>query len=452
MVVVMITSFITPFMVNAVNLVIPAIGIEFGASQSMLNWIVSSFLISTAAFLLPFGRLADQHGRKKIFLLGMMLLAVSSLGCALAPTLPALLGFRALQGIASAMVLSTSMAILASIIPPQSRGKALGFNSAATYFGLTCGPVLGGFISNAFTWRSVFYFNMLIAVVVAFLTVWKLKGEWKGEPSKIDSGGIVFCILAQVLLLFGLNNIMTGLLNRSSFAVGVLLLVTFFIYEKRHKNPLLHVEIIIKNKPFAYASLAALVNYSATFAITYLLSLFLQAALQLDAAVSGLILLICPVLMVLLSPVVGHVSDRMSPRIIASTGMAITTVSLFIFIFLTINSPIIYVILNVGLAGVGFALFITPNTSAILGSVDKTQYGIASSILGNMRLIGQSISIAIVSIITSIYIQDLQISSPGYVENLLVSIRTAFIVFSILGVMGVWFTARKRKQVDGSSV
>lgn len=444
--IVMITSFITPFMSNAINLAIPSIGTEFGAGQSLLNWVVSGFLIATAAFLLPFGRLADQYGRRKIFLAGMILLAASSLGCAVSPSIIALICFRAVQGVASAMIFGTAMAILTSVIPPQTRGRALGLNSAATYVGLSCGPVLGGFISSALTWRAVFYLNLLIAIVVIVLTVWKLKGEWKGEASRLDSGGIVLCILAQAFILFGLTKLTANLLYQVSFLLGVILLVVFFLYEKTRRNPLLPIDRIIRNRPFAFANLASLINYSATFALTFVLSLYLQAVLHLDAAVSGLILLVQPVLMAVLSPVTGALSDRYSPAVLASAGMGISALGLIFFVFLTIQTPIILIVLNLAFIGIGFALFIAPNTNAIMGSVDKTLYGVASSVLGNMRLLGQAISMAIVSLITSVLVRD-QIGSPGYAGQLMASLRAAFIVFTVLCILGVFASLARAKVV-----
>jgi len=437
LVIVMITSFIAPFMSNAINLAIPAIGKEFNAGQSGLNWVVSGFLLSSAAFLLPFGRLADQYGRKKIFLIGMFSLAVSSLGCALAPSLAALICFRVIQGIASAMIFGTAMAILTSVIPPQTRGRALGLNSAATYVGLSCGPVLGGFISSAFTWRAVFGLNLLIAVLVIVLAVWKLKGEWQGAASKLDGAGIVLCILAQALLLFGLTDLTAGLVYQISLFVGIVLLIVFFLYEKKRQNPLAPVESIVKNRRFAFSNLATLINYSATFALSFVLSLYLQAALNLDAAVSGLILLVQPVLMAVLSPVTGALSDRLPPAALASAGMGISALGLFFFIFLTTRTPVILIVLDLAFIGLGFALFATPNTNAIMSSVDQTLYGVASSIVGNMRLLGQSVSMAIVSLIMSVLMRNLAIGAPGYVDQLMISIKIAFIVFAVLCALGV---------------
>lgn len=445
--IVMITAFITPFMSNAINLAIPAIGIEFGGNQNWLNWVVSAFLIPCAAFLLPFGRLADRYGRKKIFLLGMILLAVGALGCALATSLPVLVLFRMIQGIASAMIFGNSTAILTSVVPPQSRGKMLGLNSAATYIGLSAGPVLGGLISSVFTWRGIFYFNLLIALIVIVITVWKLKGEWTGAATKFDSWGSVFCIAAQALLLFGLSDLTTGLIYQLSFAAGILLLIVFVLYELRRQNSLIPIGIFTKNKQFAFSNLANLINYSATSALSFMLSLYLQTALGLGTATSGLILLVQPIIMAVLSPFSGALSDRIQPAVLSSLGIGITALGLFFFIFLSPQTSIILIILNLAFIGFGFALFSSPNTNAIMGSVDKTLYGVGSSVMGNMRLLGQSISMAIVSLITSALIGNLSIGTAGYVDQLMVSLRIAFTVFAILCVGGVFASLARGKVV-----
>lgn len=438
LIIVMIVSFITPFMSNAVNLAIPAIGLEFGGTQSLLNWVVSGFLLSTAAFLLPFGRLADQYGRKRIFLIGMVILAASSLACALATSLMALIVFRLFQGFASAMILSNSMAILTSVVPPEKRGRALGMNSAATYIGLSCGPVLGGLITGAVSWRGIFYFNLLLALFIIAITLWKLKGEWKGDTAKLDIGGIIFCIAAQGFLLFGLNDLTTGLLYQISFGVGVFLLIIFFLYEKHQKNPLIPINRIIKNRPFAFSNLATLINYSATFALSFILSLFLQTVRGIDTATAGLILLIQPVMMAVLSPVAGTLSDKIKPGVLASIGMGISAMGLFFFIFLSAQTAIILILINLAFIGFGFALFAAPNTNAIMGSIDRSLYGVASSILGNMRLLGQSVSIAIVSLIMSFIMGSLSIGMEGYAEHLMSTLRIAFIIFAALCATGVF--------------
>jgi EmrB/QacA subfamily drug resistance transporter len=449
MAIVMIASFITPFMANAINIAIPAIGAEFAGGLSLLNWVVSGFLLSSAAFLLPFGRLADLFGRKKIFLIGMFFLAAASLGCALAPSLIFLVIFRILQGIASAMIFSTAMAILTSVVPPQSRGKALGLNSAATYIGLSSGPVLGGLITSALSWRGIFYFNFLLAAIVIVLTLWKLKGEWTGAAGSIDGWGAVLCVAAQALLLFGLSDLTAGFLYQACFIAGVVLLAAFIVYEKRYRSPLIPVAAIAQNKPFAFANLATLINYSATFALAYVMSLYLQTALGIDTAVSGLVLLVQPVIMAILSPVTGMLSDKIRPAILASLGMGISALGLFFFIFLSTQTPLALIVVNLAFIGLGFALFASPNTNAVMGSVDKTLYGVASSLMGNMRLLGQSVSMAIVALITSVIMRGLSIGSPGYVAQLMVSFKIAFIIFSVLCVLGVFASMVRGKAAGG---
>lgn len=445
--IVMISSFITPFMSNAINLAIPAIGTQFGGSQSWLNWVVSSFLITCAAFLLPFGHLADRYGRKRIFLLGMILLAIASLACALANSLPALVLFRAIQGIASAMVFSNSMAILTSVVPPQSRGKMLGLNAAATYIGLSAGPVLGGLIASTFTWRGIFYFNLLIALIVIVLTLWKLQGEWKGTAFKFDTWGSVFCIASQALILFGLGDLTTGYIYQLSFIAGILILIVFVRYEMRRQNPLIPIGDFIKNRQFTFSNLASLINYSATFALGFVLSLYLQTTLGIDTATSGLILLVQPVIMTVLSPFSGALSDRVQPAVLSALGMSILAVGLFLFVFLSPQTPIILIILNLAFIGLGFGLFASPNTNAIMSSVDRSLYGVAASVMGNMRLLGQSTSMAIVSLITSALIGDLTIGSAGYADKLMISSRISFIVFTILCIFGVFASLARGKIV-----
>ena len=436
-IIVMITSFITPFMGNAINLAIPAIGREFGGSQSLLNWVVSSYLIATAAFLLPFGRFADQYGRKKVFLGGMILLAISSLACALAISLQMLVIFRIIQGIASAMIFGNAIAILTSVVSPQSRGKALGMVTAATYIGLSAGPVLGGLITGLLSWRGIFVFILLMVSAVIIFTLWKLKGEWKGAHESTDRWGIVMCIASQGLLLFGLAGLTKSVLYQVSFAAGLVLLVIFYFYEKKHANPLIPVTRIFRNRLFAFSNLASLINYSATAALTFIMSLYLQTALGIDTATAGLILLVQPIIMAVLSPITGTLSDKIQPAILASAGMGMSALGLVFFIFLGIETPVTLIILNLAFIGIGFALFSSPNTNAIMGSVERSLYGVASSLMNNMRLLGQSISMAIVSLVMSILMLNLSIGDPGYVDKLLTSNKVSFIIFAILCVFGV---------------
>lgn len=448
-----ITSFIAPFIGSAINLGIPQIGREYGVDQFWLNWVVTSYLLTTAAFLLPFGRLADVVGRKKIYIIGMFFFALTSLGCGLAFSFPMLLAFRALQGIACAMVFGTSMAILTSVVPPFERGRAMGFSAAVTYIGLASGPVLGGFICSVFNWRGIFYFNFILSALVFGLAVLKLKGEWKGaENERFDIIGGVLWVIGILLFLYGLSDISAGFSYVMYFVVGLVILIVFIGYGNKASAPLLPMGVFLHNRAFAFSNLAALINYSATFALAYLISLYLQNVQRIDISHAGLILLVQPVVMAVFSPLTGRLSDRINPQILASLGMGITTLGLFFFIFLGEQTSVVLIVLNMAFMGVGFALFSSPNTNAVMSSVDRTRYGLASSTLGTMRLLGQSLSMTIVALVTSLDMKNITLDSPSYVVSFLKSSQTSFIAFTILCFLGVFASlARGKRRGETSS-
>lgn len=445
MVIVMITSFIAPFMGNAINLGIPQMAQEFGVGQSLLNWVVTSYLFASAAFLLPFGRLADIVGRKKVFTIGMFLFALTALGCGFAFSFLMLIIFRVLQGVASAMIFGTSMAILTSVVPPKERGKAIGLSTAATYIGLSLGPVLGGLICSTLSWRGIFYFSFALALVILGLTLAKLSGDWLGAVDKFDTWGGLLWIFGIVLFLYGLTDVTAGFNYVITFIIGLVFLLAFIFYETKIPNPLLPIRMFMNNRSFTFSNLAALINYCATFALTFLMSLYLQNVQNIEISKSGLILLSQPILMAALSPLAGRLSDRINSQILASMGMAITALGLFLFIFLDERTSILLVIINLAFIGLGFAFFSSPNTNAVMSSVDRTLYGVASSTLGTMRLLGQTLSMTIVALITSLSMKNLPLDSPDYVISFLQSSRTSFIVFSVLCTIGVFASLARGK-------
>ncbi|NPV26054.1 MAG: MFS transporter [Firmicutes bacterium] len=438
LVIVTMASFLTPFMGSAVNLAIPSIGKELTGGAYLLSWVVSSFLLASAAFLVPFGRLADIIGRKKIFLLGIAGFSLFSLLCCSARSLEALIIFRLLQGIASAMVFSTGMAILTSVFPPGERGKVLGINSATVYTGLSLGPVLGGAMNHYLGWESIFYFNVPIGILIILLTLLKLPGEWVGASGeKFDLTGSILYVLGLVTFIYGLSSIAKSMEAKYILLLSLFVIGIFIWQQKQKENPLLNVALFSKNMTFAFSNLAALINYSATFAVSFLMSLHLQVTMGLNSQVAGLIMLAQPVVMALLSPFAGRLSDRIEPRIVSSWGMGIVTLGLFVLLFITKTTPIWLIVANLMLLGIGFALFASPNSNAVMGSVEKRFYGIASSTLGTMRLTGQAISMAIVTLIIALYVGNMELS-PAYSDLLIRSTKTSFIIFTVLSASGIF--------------
>ncbi|MEG6523564.1 MFS transporter [Desulfotomaculum sp. 1211_IL3151] len=438
-------SFLTPFMGSAINLAIPSIGKEFNSNALLLSWVATSYILASATFLVPFGRLADIVGRKKIFLLGIIAFTLSSFFCGFAWSINSLILFRVLQGIGSAMIFGTGMAILTSVFPPQERGKVLGINVATVYTGLSLGPVLGGVLNHNLGWQSIFYLTALISLVVLLFSIAKLKGEWagaKGEP--FDLLGSLLYSVGLVTFMYGISAIDSVVWAKYVLAIGLVVLITFVFYEMKVTHPVLKIGLFSKNITFAFSNLAALINYSATFALGFLLSMYLQVVLGYNSQTAGLILLSQPVLMALLSPYAGTLSDRIDPRIVSSWGMAISTLGLFIFCFLTKTTPIWLVVLNLGLLGIGFALFSSPNTNSVMGSVEKKFYGVASSTLGTMRLTGQTISMAVVTLLLTIYIGEVNLSSADP-DSLLKGTKTAFIVFTVMCFGGIFASLARGK-------
>lgn len=444
LIIAIISSFLTPFMSSAINIALPAIGNEFLTNAILLSWIPTSFLLASAIFAVPFGRIADIYGMKKIFTYGMVIFTISSFLCAIAPSDISLIAFRVIQGIGTAMVFVTGLAIVTSVYPPQERGKAIGFTIGAVYVGLSLGPALGGIMTQFLGWRSLFYLVVPFGILVLVLTFWKLKGEWAAcQGEKFDLPGTILYSIALLTFMLGFSEL-PGITGIIMIIIGVIGLAAFVMLELKVKVPVFDMKLF-KNRTFGFSSLAALINYMATFAVVFLLSLYLQYIKGFDASDAGLILIAQPVIMAILAPIAGRLSDKYEPRIIATIGMALTTFGLFIFSFLNSNTDIWFIIIGLVVLGAGFGLFSSPNTNAIMGSVERRFLGIASATVSTMRLIGQTLSMGIAILIFSLFIGRVVIAPENYPE-LLSSIQIAFAIFTGLCFVGIFISLAGRNK------
>ena len=433
------SSFITPFMISSINIALPVIGKEFKTDAVVLSWVATSYLLAAAVSLVPFGKLADIYGRKKIYMIGMGLFTLASLLSAVATSAPMLIIFRIFQGAGSAMVFATGIAILSSVYPIEERGKVLGIAVAAVYIGLSCGPFFGGFLTHHLSWRSLFLINIPFGVLIILLIVFKLKGEWKGAAGqKFDLTGAIIYGTAIFAFMYGIS-ILPGAMSIILILTGVVGLVAFVKWELVVANPVFEVNLFVTNRIYAFSCLAALINYSATFAVGFLLSLYLQYIKGLSPQGAGVVLVSTPIMMAIFSPFAGRLSDRVEPRVISSLGMGLTAFGLVLLIVLNNHTALMYIIASLMILGFGFALFSSPNMNAIMSSVDKRFYGIASASVGTMRLLGQVLSMGIVTLIFSLFIGRAQIT-PLYYPMLIKSVRVAFIIFSGLCVGGIFFS------------
>jgi EmrB/QacA subfamily drug resistance transporter len=433
------SSFLTPFMLSSVNIALPTIGSEFKADAVLLNWVAMSFLLATAVSLVPFGKLADIHGRKKTHLYGAALFATTSLLCGISWSVEALIAFRVLQGVGISMIFATGLAILTAVFPISERGRVLGITVAAVYTGLSIGPFAGGFLTEQLSWRSIFLINAGLGLALVLLIVAKLKGEWYGaRGERFDVSGSLIYAAAVTALMIGISKLPDPA-SLGLIPAGAIAGVFFVRWELRVPAPVFEVRLFSGNRVFAFSCLAALIHYSATFGVTFLMSLFLQYIKGLSPLQAGAALIAQPVMMALFSPFAGKLSDRIEPRVIASLGMGITSTALLLLTFAQSGTGLAFIIACLMTLGFGFALFSSPNMNAIMSSVEKRYYGVASGSVGTMRLLGQMLSMGIVTLIFSLLIGRIQIT-PAQHAAFVLSVRLALVCFFVLCLAGVFFS------------
>ena len=444
---IILTSFINPFLGAAINIALPAISEEFSLGAVGMSWVSMAFLLSSAVFLVPLGKLADIKGRKQIFFIGNMIIGASSILCALSPSGALLISLRAIQGIGSAMVFGTGIAIITSVYPPKERGKAIGITVTSVYIGLSLAPFLGGILTQYLGWRSIFYATVPFELVVIWITWRYIKEEWadaKGE--KFDMSGSIVYLFSMSAFMFGFSRL-PEISAIILLVAGLFGLLGFGFLEMRVKFPIFNLKLFASNRLFAFSNLAALINYATTFAITFLLSLYLQYILGLSPRDAGMILITQPVLMAIVASISGKLSDRHDPRILASIGMGIITGGLIMLTFLTEHSSITYLLAILAIVGFGFGMFSSPNTNAIMGSVDRKFLGVASATVGTMRLTGQMMSMGIATLILQVFIGNSPISAQNAAE-FMTSMRTTFIVFVVLCIVGLFSSLARGRSTS----
>ncbi len=441
-------AFLTPLMASSVSVALPSIGREFAMDALSVSWVATSAVLAAAMFLVPFGRLADIYGRTRIFNYGVFVFMIFSFLSGIAPNGVTLIMSRAMQGMGAAMIFGTSVAMLTSVYPPAERGRVLGINVAATYTGLSLGPFIGGFLTQHLGWRSIFFFNAILGFLIIALVMWRLKSDSpEAHGEKFDIPGSLLYMASLTALIIGFSKL-PGSLGIWGVGAGLCGLFGFVLWEKGVVKPLLDINLFARNPVFTYSNIAALINYSATSAVTFLVSFYLQYIKALSPQNAGLILVAQPIMMAMFSPLAGRLSDSVEPRVVASIGMSIIAVGLGLLAMVGQETSTALVTLCLLLIGFGFALFSSPNTNAIMSSVDKKLYGVASAMFGTMRLTGQMMSMGIVMLIFAVTMGNVQIT-PEYYPTFLQSMQISFVVFSALCVIGVFASLARGTVLEG---
>ena len=389
--VIALTSFMGTFLISSVNIALPAIGRDFELSPVMLSWVVTSFLLSTALFLLPVGIWADRTGVKKVYRYGLIIFTLTTFAIPLSQSGAWLVVLRFMQGIGAAFMNTTGQAILVAAYPPQQRGRVLGISVSATYMGLAMGPFVGGYLTQYAGWTTIFWLSGVLGIAATLVSLGNL-----GADSK----------------------------------------------ETHAPAPAFDIRLFTHNRLFAFSNLAALINYTATTAIVFYLSFYLQQVQGFMPRVAGLVLVAQPLMMSVFSPLVGRLSDKVQPRYLATAGMVMCSLGLVAFSFLSETTPVSLIVAILIWEGIGFALFSSPNMNTIMSSVDKRNLAIASGTAASMRVVGQIVSMSVVTVLFSLFFGDKRMHE---VTNLqfLKAMQYGFSIFASLGMAGIYFSIRR---------
>jgi len=446
----MLVSFVFPFSASSLSIAVPFIGEELRIPAASLPYIISAMLLVNLSLNVPFGRFADLWGRRKLFTLGICIFAVSTFTAAFATSFWMLIVVRVFQGVGGAMFVSTNMAILVDVYPREQRGRVLGLSLMCTYLGLSFGPVTGGLLVHYLSWNAVFFFTSSVALIVFVVSLVILMRMTKASDVTrrqviINPVSIILYISAMLVFMVGLITLGQGAFSLCCLGIGSLLWFIFARHAMRAQSPVIKVGLFKNNSIFVFSNLAVTFIFAATAALAFVLTIYLVVVRGFAPNIAGLTLIAQPVTVSLISPIIGRISDKRSPFFLASLGMAICSLSLLLFLFLNEDTPLIFVIINLVLTGIGIGIFTTPNTNVVMSSIAPKDLAMANSINSTMRLFGQLSSMAIVTIITHFVIGDALISeAPLY--DIMRTIHLVIIVMAVICVLGALLSLRSKKK------
>lgn len=437
------STFMSALDTSVVNTVLPVITKSFSSEVATVEWVVIIYLLIVSGLLLSFGRLGDIRGHKQIFISGFSIFILSSALCGWSPTIGYLIAFRGFQALGAAMLAANSPAILTKNFPSSQRGQALGLQATMTYLGLTVAPSLGGWLTDLISWRAVFYINIPVggfALLLSWLFIPKDDQEKKAEP--FDFPGAALFVAGLVALLLGLNQgyawgwtspVILGLIIFS-----VVILSIFVFLEYRRTNPLLDLSLF-KDQYFSFSMISAVLNYIAIFSILLMMPFYLLDGRGFSPSQAGLILTIQPIVMAIVAPISGSISDRIGTRIPSFLGMAVLSIGLFFMSRLGPSTPLSQVGLTLGIVGLGTGTFISPNNSAIMGSAPRKRQGIAAGLLATARSTGMVLGVGLAgAIFTTI------LASASGENTIYFAISTSLLVAAALAAIGSLFSIIKK--------
>ncbi len=445
-----ISSFMSALDGSVANIALPVIGTTFKTNVASLEWVVTIYLLVISSALLSFGRLGDLRGHKTVYLVGFIFFIVFSALCGLAPSVPALIAFRAVQALGGAMLSSNAPAILTKSFPGSQRGQALGLQATMTYLGLTVGPSLGGWLTDQFSWRAVFYINVPVGLAALWFGWRTIQNDHHRETTeRFDLLGAATFTTGLIALLLVLNQGQawgwTSPAILACAAAALLLLTIFLILESRVLSPMLDLSLFRK-RVFSLSVFSAVINYVCLYTILFLMPFYLIDGRLLNPAQAGLLLTAQPIVMAIVAPISGTLSDRIGARLPGMLGMAILAAGLFLLSRLDFSSAFSRVTLALALVGLGTGVFISPNNSALLGSAPRHRQGIAAGMLATARNFGMVLGVGFAgAVFTTVQAANL---AAGAGTALMRGFQVTFLIAAIISAAGVLTTAGREKEVE----
>jgi EmrB/QacA subfamily drug resistance transporter len=427
---------------SVVNTILPVIRSHFASDIATVEWVVTIYLLLVSGVLLSFGRLGDLRGHKSIYVSGFGIFLAGSALCGLAPSVGALVAARAFQAIGAAMLFANSPAILTSNFPPAQRGQALGLQATMTYLGLTVGPSLGGWLASALSWRAVFYINIPVGLAALALSVYFIPRDAPAAGTEpFDLAGAGTFLAGLVMLLLALNQGHAwGWLSPPTLgliAAALAVLALFVAIERRVHYPMLDLSLF-QTRIFSAATAAAVLNYICLYTIIFALPFYLIQGRGLDPAQAGLLLTAQPLVMALTAPLFGTLSDRIGSRALSTLGMAILAVALLLLSRLGPSSPLGQVPLTLLVVGLGVGMFVSPNTSALMGAAPRHRQGIAAGILATARNLGMVLGVGMAGAILTTVMAAAPAQAGG---GLFPALSTALLAGAGVAVLGTLVSA-----------
>lgn len=376
---------------SIVNVALPVIAESLGVELAGVQWVVSAYLLVITIFLPLFGKIGDLYGRRRIFLVGFIIFTIGSLLCGISYGIWSLVGSRIVQAVGASMLMANAQAIVGAAFPGKERGRALGMIGSVVALASMVGPSLGGILVGAFNWQSIFYINLPIGLAAYIMGHFIL-------PIEEDYQSVPFDVLGAVLFALGMTGLLILLLKGQEWGWGsylvtgtgsitIVLLGSFIWYEGRIKHPMIELSLF-RYWPFFAGNAAGLLSFMALFSNVILLPFYLHSVLLFSPAEIGLAITPFPLLMAVVAPLSGYLSERINPALLASAGLGITMAGLFYLSMLDAQSVIWHVVIGQGIMGLGHGMFQSPNNNSVLSSVSKEKMGLASGMIALMRNVG----------------------------------------------------------------